>query len=434
VKKRLFRLPRNSRSQVNKLKRFLHIIGPGFITGAADDDPSGIATYAQTGAMFGYQQLWMALFSFPFMTVIQEMCGRIGVVTGKGLAQVIKEHYSKKILYVAVFILFLANAVNVGADLGVMASSGQLLIGIPFWWLLGGMTVISLLLELFIPYRTYANLLKYLTLSLLAYIVAAFVVHQDWTQIALATLIPSFSFDQSYLMNIVALLGTTISPYLFFWQTDEEVEELHESHIKANKNGLMPVTKRSIFDMRLDTTFGMLFSNVITFFIIITTASTLHTHGIFSIETADQAALALRPIAGEFAFVLFAAGIIGTGMLAVPVLAGSAAYAISETLGWKAGLNKKFHQAPLFYGLITFTTLVGVLVNLLPIKPFQLLYYTAVLNGISAPPLMLIIWFITNNKKIMGKHTNSLFTNFLSLLIIGLMSAASAAMFWSLRP
>jgi NRAMP (natural resistance-associated macrophage protein)-like metal ion transporter len=429
VKKRSFRLLRTQNT--NKLKHLLHIIGPGFITGASDDDPSGIATYAQTGALLGYQQLWVALFSFPFMTVVQEMCGRIGIVTGKGLAQVIKEHYSKKLLYVAILLLFLANAVNIGADLGAMAASGQLLIGFPFLIWLVGITAATLVLEIFIPYPTYARFLKYLTVSLLGYIVAAFVVKQDWMHIAVGTLIPQFSFDHTYLMNIVALLGTTISPYLFFWQTDEEVEEMKEHHVKANKNGLMPVTKRSVFEMRLDTTFGMFISNLIMFFIIITTAATLHSHGIFNIETADQAAQALRPIAGDFAFLLFAAGIIGTGLLAVPILAGSAAYATSEAFGWKAGLNKKFHQAPFFYGLIILATLVGVCVNFLPIKPFQLLYYTAVLNGLSAPPLMFLIWLVTNNKKIMGKHTNSFFSNILVLLIIALMSAAAIAMLWS---
>jgi NRAMP (natural resistance-associated macrophage protein)-like metal ion transporter len=430
VKNRSFRLPQYSQ---NKLKRFLHMIGPGFITGASDDDPSGIATYAQTGAIFGYQQLWTALFSFPFMTAIQETCGRIGVVTGKGLAQIIKAHYSKKLLYAAISILFVANAANIGADLGAMASAGQLLVGVPFWPLLGGITVFTLILEIFVPYPTYARFLKYLTVSLLTYIVVALLIKQDWGQIALATFLPHISLDSGYLMNIVAILGTTISPYLFFWQTDEEVEEVREKHLKLNKNGLMPVTKRSLFDMRFDTTFGMLFSNLIIFFIIITTASTLHLQGILNIETADQAANALRPIAGDFAFLLFATGIIGTGLLAVPILAGSASYAIAETFGWKAGLNKKFHQAPLFYGLIIVITVIGVLVNLLPIRPFQLLYYTAILNGLSAPPLILIILLVANNKKIMGIYTNSWLSNILTITIIGIMSAAAVLMLFSLK-
>jgi len=408
---------------MKKIKKFLKILGPGFITGASDDDPSGIATYAQTGAAFGYNQLWTALFSFPFMTVIQEMCGRVGMVTGKGLAAIVKENYAKPVLYVAVIILLLANTINIGADLGAMASAGQLLLGIPFIFWLIFITVVTLLLEIFVPYPAYARFLKYLTLSLFAYVFTAFIVKQEWTKIVFATFIPSFSFSKIYLLNIVAILGTTISPYLFFWQADEEIEEEIEHHkLQAMGKGIPRVRKGDIREMRLDTTIGMFFSNLVMFFIIVATASTLNLHNITNIKTATEAAAVLRPFAGDFAYLLFAAGIIGTGFLAVPILAGSAAYALAESFNWKAGLGKKLKQAHGFYGIITIATLIGILVNFTPIKPFQMLYYTAVLNGIAAPPLIILILLIANNRKIMGEHTNSSFSNIVGFAIAAVMS------------
>ncbi|HVZ58973.1 MAG TPA: divalent metal cation transporter [Patescibacteria group bacterium] len=414
---------------MKKFKKLLSIIGPGFITGASDDDPSGIGTYAQTGAMFGYTQLWTAFFSLPFMTVVQEMCGRIGMVTGEGLAGVLKIHYSRRVLFIAVSILFLANTINIGADLGAMASSAQLILGIPFWvWLLV-ITASTVLLEIFVSYPAYSRLLKYLTLSLFAYLLTALIIKQDWHQALLHTVIPHISLDKSYLLNIVALLGTTISPYLFFWQADEEVEEEIEHHkIRAMGKGVPHVTRREVREMRLDTFAGMFFSNLVTFFIIITAASTLATHGITSIQTADQAALALKPFAGNAAFLLFATGIIGTGLLAVPILAGSASYAISEALNWKAGLSKSFTKAHGFYGVIALATLLGFVVNFTSIKPFTLLYYTAILNGIAAPPLMILILLTANNKKIMGNYTNSSFTNVLGWIITLVMSLAALAL------
>lgn len=414
---------------MDKLKKFLKTLGPGFITGASDDDPSGIATYSQTGAQFGYNQLWTSLFSYPFMTVIQEICGRIGMVTGRGLSGVIKLHYPKSVLYISVFILLIANTINIGADLGAMASAGQMLLGIPFIFWLVGMTVVTLLLEIFISYPRYASILKYLTFSLFAYIITVFVVKQDWGKIAFSTFIPSFSFSKDYLLNIVAILGTTISPYLFFWQSDEEVEEEIEHHkLRVMGKGIPKITNLDIRNMRLDTVVGMFFSNLVMFFIIATTASTLGVHGITNIETAPQAAEALKPLAGNLAYLLFAAGIIGTGLLAVPVLAGSASYAISEALNWKAGLSEKFRQAHGFYGVITIATLIGLLVNFTPIKPFTLLYYTAILNGICAPPLMFLIMRIGNNKQIMGEHTNSQFSNIMGWFIITVMSIAAVAL------
>jgi NRAMP (natural resistance-associated macrophage protein)-like metal ion transporter len=409
-----------------KLKKILKVLGPGFITGASDDDPSGIATYSQTGARFGYTQLWTAIFVFPFMTVIQEMCGRIGMVTGKGLAGVIRKHYSKWLLFAAVFILLIANTVNIGADLGAMASSAELIFGIPFIFWLIGMTVLTLVLEVFVSYQVYAKVLKYLTMSLFTYIVAVFIVKQDWGAILHSTVIPTIQFNKDYLMNIVGLLGTSISPYLFFWQAGEEVEEQVSDHkIRSMGRGVPHVTKRDLRDMRTDTIIGMFFSNLIQFFIIVTTASTLHANGIHQINSASEAASALRPVAGDFAFLLFAFGVIGTGLLAVPVLAGSAAYALSEAFGWREGLYLKFKQAHGFYGVITIATLIGLLVNFIHIDPFQMLYYTAILNGIAAPPLMFLILLICNNKKIMGKHTNGLWSNAAGIFITIVMAIAA---------
>jgi NRAMP (natural resistance-associated macrophage protein)-like metal ion transporter len=421
------------RKRESFLKRIFSSLGPGFITGASDDDPSGITTYAQTGAQFGFSQLWMAPFSFPFMTVIQEMCGRIGLVTGKGLSGVIKQHYSKTVLYVAVTLLFVANTINIGANLGAMAASAQLLVDIPFEYLLFFIALLTLSLEIFVSYPAYARILKYFTLSLFAYVITALVIKQDWNAIIISAIVPTIVWSREYILNIVAILGTTISPYLFFWQADEEVEEEIERHqIKAIGVGKPKIDGGDISTMRMDTIVGMFFSNLVMFFIMITAASTLGVNGIRSIETADQAASALRPIAGDFAFLLFALGIIGTGLLAVPILAGSASYAVSEAMNWKAGLSKKFNQAHCFYCVIMVATLVGMLVNFLPIKPFTMLYYTAILNGLCAPPLLVLIMLIGNNKKILGKYTNSRFSNVMGWFITGLMSIAALVLVYTL--
>jgi NRAMP (natural resistance-associated macrophage protein)-like metal ion transporter len=416
-----------------RLKKIAKNLGPGFITGAADDDPSGIGTYSQTGALFGYNQLWTAFFTFPFMTAVQEMCGRIGLVTGRGLAKVIKDNYSKPVLYFSISLLFIANTVNVGADLGAMASSGQLLIGIPFHIWLIFITLISLFLQVFVPYRNYAKLLKYLTFSLFAYIVTVFVVKQDWTKIIYSTFVPTITFNKEYLLNIVAILGTTISPYLFFWQSNQEVEEEVESgKIRAVDVGVPKIYSSDVKAMRTDTMLGMFFSNLVMFFIIATTASTLGNMGIRDIQTADQAALALRPIAGDFAYLLFTLGILGTGLLAVPILAGSASYAISETLGWKAGLSVKYDQAKGFYLIIAISMLIGFLINFSGIKPFTLLYYTAIFNGICAPPLLILIMLMSNNKRIMGNRTNSKLSNVLGIVITATMGICAIALLVSL--
>jgi NRAMP (natural resistance-associated macrophage protein)-like metal ion transporter len=413
----------------SRWKDYIKKLGPGFITGASDDDPSGIATYSQTGAQFGYTQLWTALWSIPFMIVIQEMCGRIGMVTGTGLAGVIRKHYSGRLLFGAVLLLLVANTINIGADLGAMASSAALIIGLPFVVLLLTMTVVTLLLEVFVPYPTYAKFLKYLTLSLLAYVVTLFVVKEPWGTIGWNTIVPHVQMNKEYLMNIVALLGTTVSPYLFFWQADEEVEEEVESgKLKAMGVGTPKINSDDVRAMRQDTVIGMSLSNVITFFIIATAASAFGMNGINDISTADQAAKALEPLAGPFAEILFALGIIGTGLLAVPVLAGSAAYALSEAFTWKEGLYLKMKQAHGFYGIITVATLTGLLINFTHIPHFKMLYYSAVLNGILAPPLMVLILLIGNNKKIMGKYVNGKASNVFGWVITAVMGVCAVAM------
>jgi NRAMP (natural resistance-associated macrophage protein)-like metal ion transporter len=415
------------------LKKTFKILGPGFTTGASDDDPSGIATYSQTGAQFGYSQLWMVLFVFPFMAIIQEMCGRIGLVTGRGLASINQKHYGRPMLYLAVLLLFIANVVNIGADLGAMASSAQLILHLPFALWLIIITALTICLEVFVSFHVYSQYLKYLAFSLFAYIITAFIVCQDWQQVFTATLIPHMHMTSDYLMNLVAVLGTTISPYLFFWQASEEVESEVDSHqLKEMGNGTPQIRKKDIWEMQLDTFAGMFFANLVMFFIILTTASTLHMHHIQNIETATQAAEAIRPFAGAFTSLLFAAGIIGTGLLGVPVLAGSAAYAISEMLHWKEGLSLKFQQATGFYSIISLATFIGLLINFIQIPPFKMLYYTAVLNGICAPPLMFIIMRIGNNKNIMGRYVNSLLSNWIGWGITILMSLAAIALLYQI--
>jgi len=411
-------------------KNLLTRLGPGFISGAADDDPSGIATYAQTGAQFGLTQLWTPLFSLPFMITIQEMCGRIGLVTGDGLSGVIKKHFSKTILYGAVGLLFIANAINIGADLGAMAAVSQLVMpSLPLLPLLIGFATLILILEIFVSYARYSQFLKYFALSLLAYVASALLVPQNWKIVLYHTITPQISFTKEFILNIVAILGTTISPYLFFWQAAEEAEEeIADGAIKELGEKAPRVTKKSMRLLRADIILGMLFSNLIMFFIIATGAATLHAQGIAHVDTAAQAAEALRPIADGFAFILFTIGIIGTGLLAIPILAGSSAYAISEASGWKAGLSLSPKAGSKFYSIIALSLFAGIGINFLGIPPFRLLYYTAALNGIVAPILILLILIICNNKKIMGRHTNSPLQNLLGTSIMIIMSLAAIAL------
>ena len=406
----------------NKIRSYWRLLGPGLVTGAADDDPSGIATYSQTAVMFGYTQLWVALFSFPFMTVIQEMCGRIGLVTGDGLSGVIRRYYSRKILWGAISLLIVANTINIGADLGAMAASLQLLVPVPFFVLLVAITVVTILLEIFVPYPTYAKILKYLALSLFAYVISAFLVKQNWPLILHSTLLPHISLTKDYVLNIAAFLGTTISPYLFFWQADEEVEdEIVRGEMANIGEGTPNITGEDVSRMRADTIVGMFFSNFVTFFILVTVASTLGAAGIRHIATAADAASALRPVAGNFAFFLFTLGIIGTGLLAIPVLAGSAGYAVAEAMQWKMGLGKQFGQARGFYVVIGLATLVGVLVNMTSIAPMTMLYYSAMLNGVLAPPLMVLILLMANDSRVMGERVNGRVSNILGWTITLIM-------------
>ncbi len=395
--------------------------------GASDDDPSGICTYAQTGAQFGPTQLWTALFTTPLMTAIQEMCARIALQSGGGLAEAIRTSYPKPVLYFCVSLLFLANTINLGADLGAMAASGQLLLGIPFILWLVLITAVSMALAVFFDYEQYSRVLRYLTLPLFAFVLVPLVSPVDWVQNLRNTLVPSFSFDRGYWLNLVAILGTTISPYMFFWQAAQEVEgKIKEG--KRTRYARRGVSKIRLKWMRTDIAIGMVFSNVVMWLIIATTASTLFYHGITNVNSVTEAALALKPIAGNLAFVLFAAGIMGTGLLAVPVLASSAAYAIAEAFNLRMGIYCKLRDAPGFYGVIAFSMLIGFALNLVGVNPIKELYYTAVLNGIVAPPLLVMIMLISNNPKIMQNKVNGRLSNTLGWVTTIAMSAAAIAL------
>lgn len=416
---------------LGKLKAYLKALGPGLVAGASGDDPSGIGTYAQTGAQFGYTQLWTALFTFPLQAIIQEICARIALQTGRGLAANIRKYYSKPILYFYIALLFLANTITIGADLGAMATSAQLLFGLPVLVWLAGITILTAVLEIFIPYEQYAKVLRVLTLTLLAYVIGAFFTSQDWGQALRSTIIPTFRFDRDFLFNLVAILGTTITPYLFFWQASEEVEE-EIAEGKKTETQRKGVSKTELKWMRADVLSGAFLSNVVFWFIIITTASTLNKSGITHIDSAPQAAEALRPFAGDFAYILFAAGIIGTGMLAVPILAASAAYAVSETFKFRQGLSLKPREAPAFYIIIAIATLIGAAINLTGINPISALYYAAVINGIVAPPLLFMVMLISNNQKIMQTKTNGRTANILGWITTIAMGAAAIALLVSL--
>ncbi len=410
----------------NIFTRIKKSIGPGVVTGIADDDPSGIATYAQTGAIFGFGQLWLALYSLPFMIAVQEMCARIGMVTGKGLAGVIKSHYPRTVLLIAVSLLGIANITNIGADLGAMGAAASLISPLSSGVSLILITIVTLVAVVLIPYSLYAKILKYFAATVLSYVVATFFISHNWGAITFATLIPHISWNETYLLNITAFLGTTISPYLFFWQADEEVEEeIEKGTILGFGKGRPQVTKADIHQMRADTVAGMFLSNLVAFFIMITAAGTLNTGDGSGVTSAVQLAEALRPLAGDFAVYLFAFGILGTGLLAVPVLAGSLAYAIGETFNLKVGLGKTFVQATGFYAILIIATLVGVILNFVNIDPILMLYYAAAVNGILAAPLLVIILFIANNKRILQDKTNSKLSNILGITITIVMGAIS---------
>jgi NRAMP (natural resistance-associated macrophage protein)-like metal ion transporter len=405
---------------------YTRALGPGLITGASDDDPSGIGTYSQTGAQFGLGHLWTAPLTLPLMAAVQEICARIALASGTGLAENIRRQHPRAVLYACVLLLCVANTVNIGADLGAMAAAARLLVRLPFLAWLVGFTLLSVLLEVFISYQRYARFLRYLTFSLLAYVFEAFVVRVQWRTALVHTIAPSFRMNREVLMNLVAILGTTISPYLFFWQAGQEVEEeiAEGRRTRAARRG---VTGVELKWMRLDVFAGMLVSIVVMYFIMLTTAVTLFPHGVHTIESAPEAAEALRPLAGTFAYALFAIGVVGTGLLAVPVLAGSAAYAVAEAFVLRRGLYLKLRQAHGFYAVIAVSTLVGAGINLLHINPMRALYYTAVVNGMIAPVLLACIMLLANNRSIMGRRANGPLANVLGWTATALMASAALA-------
>lgn len=412
---------------ITKSRNYWKALGPGLTTGASDDDPSGIATYSQTGAKYGYQLLWLAPLTLPLMAIVQEMCARIGLVTGRGLAGNIRVHFSKKVLYTCTALLFAANAFNIGADLGAMAKGMQLIYPqLNFSFLVIAFAALSVGLQIFTPYAKYARYLKWLAMILLTYVISAFLAHPNWGEVLKHTVMPSLSFDRDQLLLICAILGTTISPYLFFWQTSQEVEEkilLGATSIALRKGA----SKEDVSKMRIDVWSGMLLSNIVMFFIIAACGGVLFANGITEITSAAQAAEALRPFAGDAAYFLFAIGIIGTGMLAIPVLAGSSSYALAESLKWKSGLYRKLKQAHAFYGTIIISMLVGLATNFIGLDPIKALIYSAVANGLVAPVILLLIVRLSSDKKVMGEWTNKPLTTVIGWVIVAVMGVAGVA-------
>ncbi|HMK20057.1 MAG TPA: divalent metal cation transporter [Chitinophagaceae bacterium] len=415
----------NKKSNPSKIKRFLKILGPGLITGASDDDPSGIATYSQAGAKFGLATLWTALLTFPLMAALQEMCARIGIVTSQGLTTNIRNNYPKPILYLMILFTFPAVILNIGADIAGMGAVGNLIFpSIPSYFFTIAFTGILMVLIIYLPYQKISAILKYLCAFLLLYLVVPFLVKQDWGEIAKHTFIPTIKFNKDFISVFVAILGTTISPYLFFWQATMEVED-----IKHKKRRLI-VDKRTIHKMDMDVDFGMLFSNLVMYFIILTTGTVLFKGGITEINSVEQAAKALEPLAGKLSYLLFALGIIGTGLLAIPVLTGCLSYMLSETFNWNGGLDKKYYEAKPFYWVIIISLLIGLAINYIGINPVQALIYTAILYGVTSPVLIFIILHISNNKKVMGKFTNGKWSNILGVIALLLMTISATLLIY----
>ena len=411
----------NKKNNPSKIKRFLKILGPGLITGASDDDPSGIATYSQAGAKFGLATLWTALITFPLMAAIQEMCARIGIVTSQGLTTNIRNNYPKSILYLMILFTFPAVILNIGADIAGMGAVGNLIFpSIPSYFFTIAFTGILIILIIYLPYKKISAILKYLCVFLLLYLVVPFLAEQDWGEIGRHTFIPSIKFNKDFISILVAILGTTISPYLFFWQATMEVED-----IKHKKRRLI-VDKRMIHKMDMDVDFGMFFSNLVMYFIILTTGTVLFKGGITEINSVEQAAKALEPLAGKLSYLLFALGIIGTGLLAIPVLTGCLSYMLSETFNWNGGLDKKYYEAKPFYWVIIISLLIGLAINYIGISPVQALLYTAILYGVTSPVLIAVILHISNNKKVMGKFTNGKLSNIFGAIALLLMTASAA--------
>jgi NRAMP (natural resistance-associated macrophage protein)-like metal ion transporter len=412
----------------DKVRQFFADLGPGLITGAADDDPSGISTYSVAGASFGYMPLWTALFSFPLMAAVQLMCARLGLVTGRGLAGVVRRYYPRWVLWSACALLIVANVFNIGADLGGMAEATEMMTGIKsyFWTPVYTILIISLLF--FTTYRQFARIFKWMTMVLFAYIVAAFLARPDWPTVLIATFVPRVEWSSAFLATFVGILGTTISPYLFFWQASQEVEDeraLGRTTIKQREGA----TARELKVARTDVFTGMFFSNLVMYFIILTTAATLNAHGQTNIETARQAAEALRPFAGDAAYLLFTIGLIGTGILAVPILAGSAAYAVSEAAGWRGTLEDRPQLSRKFYALIAVAMLLGLALDFFGFNAVKMLFYSAVLNGLLAPPLIVLVVLLTSNSKIMGNRVSSRPLRYVGWAAAVIMTAACIGMF-----
>lgn len=421
-----FQKPTMIRQTIDGANKYWKQLGPGLTTGAADDDPSGIATYSQVGAQYKFQFLWLAIFTLPLMATIQEMCARMALVTGKGLAGNIRQHYPKWVLYICTSLLFIANTFNLGADLGAMAKATELITPIPFTVSVILFALISLLLQIFTSYKTYAKYLKYLALILVSYVVTGFLIHVDIQEVFRHAVIPSISFSKEHIILLCAVLGTTISPYLFFWQTSQEIEEeILEG--KTTPEELCITTDADVTSMRVDVWSGMFVSNIVMFFIIMVCGATLYTHGITNITTAADAATALKPLAGDWAFLLFALGIIGTGLLTVPILAGSTSYAIAESFDWKQGLYRKLKDAYAFYGVIIVSVIIGLLLNFIGLDPIKALIYSAVANGVIAPVILVLIVSMSSKESIMGKRKNKPFTSFVGWIVTILMLISGVA-------
>lgn len=416
---------KQTKSFLAKLHQSWKKLGPGLVTGASDDDPSGIATYSQAGAAFGLATLWTALIAFPLMASIQQMCARIGLITSQGLTGTLKKHYPRPVLYLMLLFSFPAIVMNIGADIAGMGAVGNLLfpsIDANFFSVF--FTIVLLGLIIYLPYQKMASVLKYLCIVMMVYFVVPFLYEQDFREIIISTFVPTLRFDKDFIAIIVGILGTTISPYLFFWQASVEVEEF------KNKRKHLVVNKKIIQDINQDVDFGMTVSGFVMFFIILTTGTVLFKGGIHQIDTVEQAALALKPLAGNLAYLLFAIGVIGTGFIAIPVLSGSISYIITETFGWDQGLDKKFHEAKEFYVIIGISLILGLSLNYIGITPIQSLIYTAILYGLTAPVLIAIILHITNNKKIMGDNVNGRLTNILGFTAFFVMTAAAVALIY----
>jgi len=421
-----------------KFNRFLRILGPGLITGAADDDPSGIATYSQAGAQFGYAQLWTALYQIPLLIAVQEACARIGAVTGKGLAGAVKEYSSKRMLFVVVFLVLVANTINIGADIGAVADAFQLIFPLPFAFIAMATVLVVLFMELFFTYKTYAKFLKFFSLALLSYVGTTFIVHEPWSQILHMTLFPHIEFTFSFLFIITGVFGTTISPYMFFWQASGEVEEEKVAKLGFTDECRPRLTENFLKDLRIDTAVGMIVAEAAQWFIIITTATVLFSNGVTDIKTAADAAQALEPLvssfpnSGQIAKYIFAVGIIGLGLLAIPVLAGSAAYALAEALNWQEGLDRKFNEARGFYMVIIVSILIGTAMNFIGIDPVKALIFAAVFNGIAAVPLLFVIAKINSNSSILGEYRGNLLSRVTIWLTFGVMACSALGMFYTL--